>query len=142
MIYFPDVNVWIALYSPGHVHQAAALEWFGSSPESGIAFSRITQMGFLRLLTNRHVMGINMLNPASAWQAYDEFLQNARIFFAHEPPSIEKNWRALTEPSDSGANAWTDAYLAAFANQSGYTLVTFDTQLARRQHRGARLLKC
>ena len=59
MTYLPDVNVWIAMYSPGHAHHLAALDWFNGSSESDLLFCRVTQMGFLRLLTNRHVMGTN-----------------------------------------------------------------------------------
>jgi uncharacterized protein len=46
MTYFPDVNVWIAMYSPGHIHYPAAVDWFDHSGENRIAFCRITQLGF------------------------------------------------------------------------------------------------
>jgi toxin-antitoxin system PIN domain toxin len=141
MTYLPDVNVWIAMYSPGHVHRPTALRWFDSSMVSDIIFCRITQMGFLRLLTNRHVMGINALSPAGAWDAFDEFLQNPRIYFAKEPPGLEDAWRAVMGLRESGPNAWTDAYLTAFADQSGTTLVTFDAQLAGRTDAKTLLLR-
>jgi predicted nucleic acid-binding protein len=71
MTYFPDVNVWIAMSLPGPIHYPAAVDWFNRTNENQIAFCRVTQMGFLRLLTNRHVMGANVLTPARAWQAFD-----------------------------------------------------------------------
>jgi uncharacterized protein len=141
MTYLPDVNVWIALYSPGHIHHAMALAWFDRTIESELVFCRVTQMGFLRLLTNRHVMGINALSPSNAWTALDEFFNVARIFFAKEPPGLETTWRAMMERLGLGSNAWTDAYLIAFAAQAGVTLVTFDVRLARRKNVRAHLLR-
>src|SRR5260370_10456297 len=141
MTFLPDVNVVIAMYSRGHVHRPTALRWFDSSMGSDIIFCRITQMGFLRLLTNRHVMGINALSPSGAWDAFDGFLQSPRIYFAKEPPGLEDAWRAVMDEAESGPNAWTDAYLTAFADQSGTTLVTFDARLAGRKNSRARLLK-
>ena len=90
MTYFPDINVWLALYSPGHIHRQPAMDWFDNSTEHDVAFSRITQMGFLRLLTNRHVMDHNAMSPSAAWQAYDGLLRNTRISFAIEPPNVER----------------------------------------------------
>ncbi len=40
-----------------------------------------------------------------------------------------------------GSNWWTDTYLAAFASAAGFTLVTFDAQLAARKNVSAHLLK-
>lgn len=68
MIYLPDVNFWIALGSDQHVHHAAAKNWFVNILDERLAFCRITELGFLRLLTNRHVMGEDALQPALAWQ--------------------------------------------------------------------------
>ena len=141
MTYFPDVNVWIAMYSPGHIHRQPAMDWFGHSTEHDVAFSRITQMGFLRLLTNRHVMDNNAMSPSAAWQAFDGLFKNTRISLAIEPPNMEGIWRSLTQGAPSGANAWTDAYLSAFAIASGFTLVTFDVQLAGWRNPKALLLK-
>jgi toxin-antitoxin system PIN domain toxin len=139
MTYFPDVNVWIAMYSPGHVHHSTAVDWFDASAERDVAFCRVTQMGFLRLLTNSRVMGENIMTSAKAWAAYDKLLLVPRIFFLKEPPGLEETWRDRMRPG-LGSNAWTDAYLSAFAIQAGVTLVTFDAQLANRNGVHAQLL--
>ena len=117
------------------------MDWFDNSAEHEVAFSRITQMGFLRLLTNRHVMDHNAMSPSAAWLAFDGLLRNTRISFAMEPPNVERTWRSVMQRVPSGANAWTDAYLSAFAIASGFTLVTFDVQLAGRRNAKALLLK-
>src|ERR1700676_90069 len=100
MTYLPDVNVWIAMYSPGHVHHSIALNWFDQSGASDIVFCRVTQMGFLRLVTNRHVMGVNALGPPGAWGAVDEMLKNARIFFAKEPPAMGSVYNSISGSRD------------------------------------------
>ena len=71
MIYLPDVNVWIALTSDQHVHHTAAKRWIQNLEADRLAFCRITELGFLRLLTNHHVMGGGALVPAQAWDIYD-----------------------------------------------------------------------
>ncbi len=121
-----DVNVWLALAVAEHVHHRAAKLWFDGAQNDSIAFCRVTQMGFLRLLTNPRAMGEDAVAPARAWRLLNSFYEDSRILFAAEPPGLEASWRALTKPRDPGANFWTDAYLAAFASAAGHTLVTFD----------------
>jgi toxin-antitoxin system PIN domain toxin len=139
MTYFPDVNVWIAMYSPGHVHHPAAVAWFDSSKDGRVAFCRITQMGFLRLLTNRHVMGANVLTPPRAWQAFYDLLLNTRIHFAEEPSDLSE-WYAIMHRPGAGMNTWTDAYLTAFAMGSAFTLVSFDSGFKRHRRLSSILL--
>src|ERR1700722_11636314 len=56
--FFPDVNVWIALSVIHHSHNSAAWQWLGHLPrETSLIFSRYTQVGLLRLLTNQAAMG-------------------------------------------------------------------------------------
>ncbi|HEY0758459.1 MAG TPA: hypothetical protein VGD59_04290 [Acidisarcina sp.] len=66
MTYLPDVNVWIALASNRHVHHQAAKAWFETLADERSVFCRITELGFLRLLTNIHVMGEDVLTPERA----------------------------------------------------------------------------
>ena len=56
MICFPDINVWIALIVAEHIHHPGATDWYSRTEGNTLVFSRITQMGFLRLLTNEHVV--------------------------------------------------------------------------------------
>ena len=86
MNYLADVNVWIALAVVGHVHHSIALAWFEEPQTSRILFSRVTQMGLLRLLTNRKVMGANVLTPAEAWRVYASLCDDDRVQYAEEPP--------------------------------------------------------
>lgn len=124
---FPDINVWVALTHGGHVHHLVASDWFDSLP-AGVrfCFCRFTQLGILRLLTAEAVMGEDVLTQAGAWAAYDRWQQDDRVRFVDEPPEIEAAFRRRTRLRQAAPKAWADAYLAAFAEASQLTLVTFD----------------
>jgi len=132
MIYLPDVNVWISLASDRHVHHKAAKDWFQHFAENEIAFCRITEMGFLRLLTNRHVMGEDTMTPKEAWQIYDALRRDRHITFLDETAEFTERWRQISEAAIGGPNMWTDAYLLAFAAVYKAKIVTFDRALAAR----------
>ena len=134
MNYLADVNVWIALAVVGHVYHSTALAWFEEPQTSQILFSRVTQMGFLRLLTNRNVMGANVLSAADAWRVYASLCDDDRVRYAEEPPHLEDGWREAAMYFGAGPNFWTNAYLAAFAISGSRRLVTLDRGF--RQFRG------
>ena len=140
MNYLADVNVWIALAVVGHVHHSFALSWFEESLTDRILFSRIAQMGLLRLLTNHKVMGANVLTPADAWRVYASLRDDDRVQYAEEPPHLEDGWRQAAKHPGAGPNFWTDAYLAAFAEAGDYTIVTFDRGFLRHRRVNVRLL--
>jgi toxin-antitoxin system PIN domain toxin len=130
MTCFPDINVWIALIVAEHIHHEAAADWYRGAEWTTLIFSRITQMGFLRLLTNGHVMGKQAASARGAWTIMDQLFTNPGIRFAPDPQGIEKVWRSLTT-AQSGSSLWTGAWLAAFAISTGYTLVTLDPGLSK-----------
>ncbi len=88
-------------------------------------------MGFLRLVTNRVVMGGEVISQRSAWALYDELMRDKRVMFAPETAEVEAAWKHYTQGSFTGTNVWTDAYLAALAAVHGMTLVSFDRGVAR-----------
>lgn len=126
MIFFPDVNIWVALTSNRHVHYPLANAWLQSVDADRIAFCRITGLGFLRLLTNAHVMGEDVLSPVDAWSVYDEWRADDRVIFLPERKDFSEQWRQSAAQISVGPNAWTDAYLAAFASHANATIVTLD----------------
>ena len=138
---FPDVNVWIALTYRGHIHYAAAKTWLDTVPDdSELCFCRLTQLGFLRLLTTAAVMGNKVLSQAEAWEFYDDWLENGHAAYVEEPPAIELTFRSLSQLSQVAPKDWADSYVSAFAQVSGLRLVTFDQALQRRTA-GSLLLK-
>ena len=132
-LYFPDVNVWLALSVEGHVHNAAAIHWLMRvRQEDRLVFNRYTQLGLLRLLTNVHVVE-PALTILEAWAAFDEWLGDPRIDFYPEPRSVDTAFRQTSAPfSGQSASKWIgDCYLLAFARESNSTLVTFDQALLK-----------
>ncbi|HWF08337.1 MAG TPA: hypothetical protein VG297_07725 [Bryobacteraceae bacterium] len=90
MTFLPDVNVWIALAIVQHVNHRKAVSLYESLPEPTLAFCRITQMAFLRLLTNRHVMNSDALAPDEAWRRLDEIHRGIDTIFAAEPELLDE----------------------------------------------------
>jgi len=138
--FFPDLNVWLALSDAGNSHAADAWRWLNELPgETTLLFSRYTQLGLLRLLTNRAVMGDYAYKVQNGWRVYDRWLVDPRVQFHPEPRDIDLAFRDATQLfADQPASKWIgDCYLLAFAKEIGATLVTFDKallNLARKYH--------
>jgi toxin-antitoxin system PIN domain toxin len=131
-LFFLDVNVWIALSVSGHPHNEDALNWLERLPDdSTLIFSRVTQLGLLRLLTNTAVMGDEVLTMRKAWAVYDRWLQDPRVEFYPEPRNVGSAFRDATEPfSAKAATKWVgDCWLLAYAEASNARLATFDQAL-------------
>lgn len=131
-LYFPDLNVWLALTDEYHAHHSAAWSWLAGLPHGArLIFSRYTQIGILRLLTNPAVMGKAAFTLREAWSAYDQWLDDPRVEFFPEPRTIDPEFRTATQPfSAKHASKWLgDCWLLAFAQSAGASLVTFDKAL-------------
>ena len=130
------MNVWFALATIEHVHSVLARRWWAA--EAGtIAFCRLTQLGFLRLMTTAAAMDGKPLTIAAAWRVYDRLYEDERVRFVAEPPEIERNFREKAVGKTASPKVWADAWLLATAQEAGGTLVTFDKALGPR---GARCL--
>jgi hypothetical protein len=125
-ITLPDINVWVALASDRHMHHALARDWFTAGRQADTAFCRVTQMGFLRLLTNPRVMGDDVLNQRQAWGVYEQLARDPHVVFAPEPADIEPVWKKLTQSAFAATSLWTDAYIAALALLYDFHVVSFD----------------
>lgn len=126
--WLPDVNIWLALGLPEHVHHHAATEWFDPD-DHPIYFCRASQQGLLRLLTTSAVLAPYKLAPLSNRQAQvrmNEILALERVRMADEPRALEADWARYADSSFASPKLWMDAYLAAFALCGGYRLVTTD----------------
>lgn len=90
-------------------------------------------LGFLRLLTNRNVMGDSTVTLGGALSLYDRWTQDPRVELAPEPRRLEPLFREdlarfALQPA---TKAIADCYLVAFARASGAHVVTFDKGLAK-----------
>ena len=124
-----DVNVWLALAVHGHPHHPSALRAWPELQQP--TFCRVTQLGLLRLLCNRQVMGADVFEPRTAWAEYDRLLAAGSVQFLHEPADLETVFKSLAKGGKAARDFWTDAYLAAFAKAGQLRLVTFDSGFSR-----------
>ena len=106
---FPDVNVWLALLWADHIHRPLAKNWWNANTFDVIGFTRITQIGVLRLLTTATVMNNKPLTMTAAWVAYDRLFADDRVAFTREPPKIEPSFRDYTSADQSSPKIWADA---------------------------------
>lgn len=125
------MNVWLALAAPEHIHSAVARRWWEQQSET-IAFSRLTQLGFLRLVTTAAVMDGKPLTMSQAWRVYDCFYDDDRVTFLSEPAEVERRFREKAAGRIVSPKVWADAWLLALAQAAGGQLVTFDKALGPR----------
>ena len=135
-LFFPDLNVWLALSDPAHVHSPGAWNWINHesrdlSTGARLIFSRYTNVGLLRLLTNAAVMGPQIMTLRQAWRVYDTWRADPRVDFYPEPSGMDIAFRAATRPfEDQPSSKWVgDCYLIAYAKECRATLATFDKAL-------------
>jgi len=125
------VNVWFALAHEIHPHHSTVMKWGNSLDSDTVAcFCRFTQLGLLRLLTNRSAMGEDVLTQAQAWMAFDALIANPANRMMDEPRGIDPLFRQHTDRDEASTKQWADGYLTAFADAAGIRLVTLDRALA------------
>ena len=131
-LFFPDLNVWLALSVAGHRHSEEAWQWMRIlPPDAKLIYSRYTQIGLLRLLTNASVMGDQTLTLRKAWGVYDRWLEDPRVEFYPEPRGIDDAFRQSTTPfaAQQATKAVGDCWLLAYTVAIRASLVTFDQAL-------------
>ena len=108
--YLADINFWLALAFEFHQSHATANACFETQDDNAIVFCRMTQLGFLRLASDRRVFLEEALTLVDAWNAYDQMAADPRV------------------------GPFNDAYLAAFAQAADLEILTFDQGFS--QYRG------
>jgi len=129
-----DVNLWLATLVQQHPHHRGALDWWRRQvlPNGHeVLFCRVTQLGLLRLLSDETVMGTSRRTPAQAWRDYERLLEQGPVGYLEEPRHVDGSLRDHTVGRDASAGLWTDAYLAAIAQEAGVPLATFDRGFRR-----------
>jgi toxin-antitoxin system PIN domain toxin len=126
-----DANVWLALAVEAHTQHFAAKAYWERSAAPIAVICRVTQMTFLRLLTNKTVMGSHVLSPSSAWSKVRDFVTLPEVRLHSEPHGLEGTWERFSKAGGTSANLWTDSYLAAFAACASLRMVTFDKGFSR-----------
>ena len=122
----PDINVWLALADPDHEHHARARRYWEQEAATRLAFTRVTMLGLVRSLTNRHVMQGAPFTIVQAWKAYRAFLDLPEVTFLADPDSAEARMRMWSEKAGFPPSRLTDAWLAAVAFTTRSRLISFD----------------
>ncbi len=130
-----DVNVWLALADENHAHHPRARQYWESESALELAFTRISMLGLLRLLTNRAVMRNQPFSVPEAWAAYAAFRALPEVVWIAEHDGTAARADAHLERWVRTGNLmplhWTDSHLAALALATGCRLVSFDDGFLR-----------
>ena len=121
-----DANVWLALAVEAHTHHRRAQVYWQNEAAPLAPLCRVTQLAFLRHLTNKSIMGRQALAPAAAWKKCAQFLALPEVGLIAEPAGLDEHLAEFCDVGRTSPNLWTDAYLAAFAKCAGLRLVSFD----------------
>jgi toxin-antitoxin system PIN domain toxin len=122
-----DLNLLTALLWPTHEHHEAAHRWFAARAHAGWATCSLTQLGFVRLVSNP-AFSRDALSPAEAVAILAENLRHARHEFwteSLEVPAAVKDMETRLQ----GYRQLTDAYILALAHRRKGILATFDRGL-------------
>lgn len=123
----PDINVWLALADPDHEHHQRAKTYWDTESAERIGFIRVTMLGLIRLLTNRHVMRGDPFTPKMAWNVYDAFRDLPEVVFLEEPDFAESKMKEWSDAATFPPTRLTDAWIAAMALSTRSRLISFDS---------------
>jgi toxin-antitoxin system PIN domain toxin len=127
-----DVNVLLALVVERHTHHVRCAAWWKTrDARDPLLICREVQAAFIRWLSNRAVMGEDVLTLAQAWAAYASLLKSGCFARVLEPRGLDVAWERFCRPFGHAPKVVMDAYLAAFAIAGDYTLVTLDEAFAK-----------
>ncbi len=114
--YLLDVNVLLAIIWANHPHHAKAFAWASGK---SILLCPLCELGFLRISTNRRVIGAPM---EQARKLLEQFVRD------RQAQSIADDL-AVLDSHPSTSEQVTDFYLADLAAKHGARLATFDQTL-------------
>lgn len=123
MIALLDVNVLLALSWPNHEHHGLVSEWFDRHQEEGWATCPLTQSGFVRISSNRHVPYAK--NPREAVSLLSQIVaQPSHVFLPDEISLATSRFVAIERLLGHGQV--TDAHLLGIALSHRARLATLD----------------
>jgi toxin-antitoxin system PIN domain toxin len=127
----PDINVWIALSAPDHVHRARAERYWSEEASSELAFNAVTMLGLVRVCSNAPSFAGVPLSPTAAWTVFQSWTGFDQVVYLSDPGECLKMLDSFMASGPASRRTWTDSYLAAFAITAGLRLVSFDGDFHR-----------
>jgi toxin-antitoxin system PIN domain toxin len=122
-----DLNILTALLWPTHEHHGAAHRWFAARGRGLWATCNLTQLGFVRLVTNP-AFSSDALSPAEGTALLRDNLNHPQHEFWGESLDLPTALRGV-ESRLQGYRQVMDAYLLATAERRHGVLATFDRGL-------------
>ena len=122
-----DVNLFIALLWPAHVHHEAAHRWFGARRSKRWATCPLTQLAFVRIVSNPS-FSPDAITPEEAVVLLEKNLQDKRHEFRPDDLGVVEAMAGFTARI-YGHRQVTDAYLLGLASTHGDILASFDSGL-------------
>ena len=126
-VWLLDANLLIALTHAAHIHHAEAHAWLEQKPGRPWATCAMTQLAFVRLTSNPHVVG-EQITPAAALQALATMTaQPQHVYWPEAPEPLAM--ATLNSAALVGHRQVTDAYLLGLAVHQRQRLATLDRGL-------------
>jgi toxin-antitoxin system PIN domain toxin len=122
-----DLNILTALLWPAHEHHEAAHRWFGDRADARWATCPLTQLGFVRIVSNP-AFSRDALSPAAAAVLLAENLAHPAHEFWTESLQVPAAIKGM-ESGLQGYRQLTDAYLLGLASHRKSVFATFDRGL-------------
>ena len=127
----PDLNVWLALATPDHVHHQQAVAYWKEQSAEEVPFCTVTALGLVRLVRQPKAMGSAVKSAQGASALLQAFCQQPGVRMAAVASDGWDVFHQLMGKEDLPARLCTDAYLAALAISNGWHLVSFDRDFER-----------
>ena len=112
---------------PAHEHHETAHRWFGARSDERWATCALTQLGFVRIVSNP-AFSRDALTVTAALALLSQNLAHPAHEFWSESTEVPAAIKVV-EPGLRGYRQLTDAYLLALANRRRGVLATFDSGL-------------
>ena len=128
----PDLNLLVHAHNTQFPQHQQARAWWEErlrGPE-GVALAWAVLLGFLRLMTNRHVLE-NPFAPAEALAIIEEWLELPHFNIVEPGASHLELLKRMVLTAGTAGNLTTDAHLAALAIERGLILHTTDADFSR-----------
>jgi toxin-antitoxin system PIN domain toxin len=122
-----DLNILTALLWPAHEHHEAAHRWFGHRADARWATCPLTQLGFVRVVSNP-AFSRDAPSPAAAAVLLEANLTHPAHEFWTESLQVPAAIKGM-ETGLQGYRQLTDAYLLGLARHRKSVLATFDRGL-------------
>lgn len=121
-----DLNLLTALLWPTHEHHAAAHAWFDRRRRGSWATCPLTQLGFVRLVSNPAFSRDALSVPNGLALLLKNLEHPDHVFWSAD---LDASRMTSMVPALRGHQQLTDAYLLALAHHRRGTVTTFDRGL-------------